>query len=693
MTSSSIAAFNVMRSCLFTGWILLLGLLAAPATAQDSPFRLTTEALQSGQKIDLPTTWRYSWVDDPGFASPDLDDSDWLIVDPRMLRGSLPQSWNGLGWFRLRFTVDPEMAGEPMGLRFWQTGASEVYLDGQRVKTYGTIGRTPADSVAATQPASFIVQLSDRNEHVLAVRFVSPNVRAYQRVGYLGGFQAAIARASDALLLDVANAQRVSGYTWLFTGIFLSFALLHGLLFAFYPEIRENLFFSLLCATAAALAYLLFYKQLMWNPRYVLVSEPIMNALGLLLGIFTLRFVYGVFYEKLPRQFFVFLALCLPLAVWGSFDPEGALPFIFFMMLLSFVETIRVVAVALSKRQPGAIRLGSGVAVLGLGFGFGLIARLGVIPENRVTATLIPFFSILALLVSMSLYLSQHFAETNRELRRRLAEVEELSAQKLEQERRVRQEELERKLLEAEYARKVEELEEARELQLSMLPKRLPKVPGLDLAAHMNTATEVGGDYYDFHLADDGTLTVAIGDATGHGMRAGTMVTATKSLFNVLAQDSDLLVTLSRSALALKKMNLRKLAMALTLVQYQDGRLRLAAAGMPPAYIFRADTAEVESVLLAGMPLGSMAGFPYKESALVLNPGDVVLLMSDGLPERQNQSEDLLGYERTSEAFAELAEGSAKEIVDGLVEVGETWADGTAPDDDMTFVVLKISSP
>ena len=56
----------------------------------------------------------------------------------------------------------------------------------------------------------------------------------------------------------------------------------------------------------------------------------------------------------------------------------------------------------------------------------------------------------------------------------------------------------------------------------------------------MFTATEVGGDYYDFDLGDDGTLTVAIGDATGHGMRAGTLVTATKSLFQALDGEAEL---------------------------------------------------------------------------------------------------------------------------------------------------------
>ena len=76
--------------------------------------------------------------------------------------------------------------------------------------------------------------------------------------------------------------------------------------------------------------------------------------------------------------------------------------------------------------------------------------------------------------------------------------------------------------------RRAQELEEARHLQLSMLPKKLPNLPHLDIAAYMKTASEVGGDYYDFHLGEDGTLTIAVGDATGHGLKAGTMVSVVK---------------------------------------------------------------------------------------------------------------------------------------------------------------------
>src|SRR5215475_4835971 len=124
-----------------------------------------------------------------------------------------------------------------------------------------------------------------------------------------------------------------------------------------------------------------------------------------------------------------------------------------------------------------------------------------------------------------------------------------------------------RQELEAENEQRARELEEARQLQLSMLPKSVPQLPHLEIAAYMKTASEVGGDYYDFHLAEDGTLTVAVGDATGHGLRAGTMVSSVKSLFVSHAGDPDIPRILERLSRTLKQMNLHGLFMAMTMAK------------------------------------------------------------------------------------------------------------------------------
>ena len=244
----------------------------------------------------------------------------------------------------------------------------------------------------------------------------------------------------------------------------------------------------------------------------------------------------------------------------------------------------------------------------------------------------------------------------------------------------------------AENQRRAKELEEARTLQLSMLPKTVPSLPNLEIAVYMNPATEVGGDYYDFHVSNDGALTVAVGDATGHGLNAGIMVTATKSLFESLAPDEEVLGFMNQSNRILKNMNLRTLNMAMTMLKIKGSKIAICGAGMPPLLIHRAAENKMEEILLKGMPLGCVEEFPYKEQVLSISAGDTLLLMSDGFPERFNSNGDYMGYDEAYAAFEKVATKSPKEIIDYLVKTGDEWANGRPQDDDVTFVVMRVKT-
>ncbi len=245
-------------------------------------------------------------------------------------------------------------------------------------------------------------------------------------------------------------------------------------------------------------------------------------------------------------------------------------------------------------------------------------------------------------------------------------------------------------MIQAENQRKSKELEEARQLQLSMLPKELPQLPNLDIAVYMQTATEVGGDYYDFHVGLDGTLTVVIGDATGHGMRAGTMVTAAKSLFNSYAPNPDILFSFAEITRCIKQMNFGKLSMCLTMLKIKGDKMQISTAGMPPSFIFRKDTRVVEEHLFQAMPLGTMVKFPYELKNTTLNNGDTILLMSDGLPELINSQEEMYGYKRIRNGFEDVADKTPDEIISFFKNEGAAWANNKDPDDDVTFVVIKV---
>ncbi len=275
--------------------------------------------------------------------------------------------------------------------------------------------------------------------------------------------------------------------------------------------------------------------------------------------------------------------------------------------------------------------------------------------------------------------------------RRKLVKKEREKAILQQAELRARAAEAQSKVIESEHRRKTGELEEARRLQLSLLPKTLPRVHDLEIAVHMNTATEVGGDYYDFFLGEDDAFTVAVGDATGHGLKAGTMVTIIKSLFmsqRVLLKQ-DIPTFLHQASGAVKQMQLGNLFMALTILRIEDNHIAMGAGGMPPLYHFRARDGKVVSRLIKAPPLGAFRSYYYRRETFEWEPGDVLLLVSDGLPEAFDPQEQMFGYGRVGQLLEETGRQSPQKIIDGLVKAADDWFGKKAQDDDITFVVLK----
>ncbi len=244
--------------------------------------------------------------------------------------------------------------------------------------------------------------------------------------------------------------------------------------------------------------------------------------------------------------------------------------------------------------------------------------------------------------------------------------------------------------LQAENNRQTEELENARALQLSMLPSHVPEYPTVDIAAFMQTATEVGGDYYDFDVSDDETLTFAIGDATGHGLNAGTMVTAVKSLFAHLTSEPDPACILRLASQALRRMALPRLYMAFALGKLRGRELELAGAGMPPALLYRAATARIEKISLKGIPLGGPCGIPYHTTRLHLEGGDILLLMSDGFPELRGEDGTMMGFDYMPDCMAQAIGDCPDDVVIRLVQVANAWRKGEPLHDDLTFIVMRV---
>lgn len=286
---------------------------------------------------------------------------------------------------------------------------------------------------------------------------------------------------------------------------------------------------------------------------------------------------------------------------------------------------------------------------------------------------------------------------TDKIMRRRVIQKERKKNQLLEAEFRAETAELQAKAAEAqsriiqvENDRKTHELEEARYLQLSMLPKELPTNPNLDIAVYMKTATEVGGDYYDFSTMDDGSLNIALGDATGHGMKAGILVSMIKSLFVSNSVNKSIEDFFISSNMALKKANLKRMVMSFVMININGNKAKVINAGMPPIYHFKKEDSKIYELNKHSLPLGSLLNDTYSATNLEVKTGDIILMLSDGYPELQNTNGELLGYEMCCQNLKETSNKTTNEIIDFMIEKGNLFINGNEPEDDITFVVIKV---
>ncbi len=686
--------------------LLLISIYLCAVVAAQAQTVITAAHLQNGQSVELDKlNWKYQSGDDPRFADPQFDDRAWETLNGTAITlDSIPKSgwpksgWNGFGWFRLRLQVDPTLVNQPLALVMVHFGASEVYLNGKLIERYGTVGATPESEVEYnpnTVPLAIV--LDGRSEHVIAVRRSCMAMRdatswrsrwlhrladqqllrnyTNRTIEYGAGFGLKLQELNQAQAkIDRLRSPDGRGFALYASGLALVIGLLHLLMYWFYPDQRANLFFGLF----AFLVFVTFTSQYAINVGHYGASSilllSVVNSLSFHLFLVSLlAFFYTVFLQRLPRLFWLWLVAAglFFFLAQSNLLQTGYRSFIG----LVFVEVLRVVIQSLRKKADGAGILGGGLLLCGI-----MMVSLSFYQSTGTVPPLIlRVIGVFSLVLPPSIFMARRFARTSQDLAAQLAQVKQLSADALEHEK-----------VKAENDRRAAELEEARLLQFSMLPKKLPNLPHLDLAAYMRTASEVGGDYYDFHLSEDGTLTIAVGDATGHGLRAGTLVASVKSLFVALAYHPDITHIFHRFNAVLKAMKLRGLFMAMTMVKVKGAQMSVSNAGMPSVLIYRALSGEVEEVVMRALPLGGMARYEYQQRELTLAVNDVVVLMSDGLPERFNPRDEMLDYDRIFKMLPTIAQQSAEEIIARLTAMGDEWSEGRPQDDDETFVVLKL---
>ena len=244
------------------------------------------------------------------------------------------------------------------------------------------------------------------------------------------------------------------------------------------------------------------------------------------------------------------------------------------------------------------------------------------------------------------------------------------------------------RLRQIEEDRKNNELAAARDLQMSMLPKENPKRADLDIATFIRSSTEVGGDYYDFFPQPDGGLFSVCGDATGHGVTSGMMVSVTKAGLNGISPVKPNKI-LQRLNGVVKRIDLGTLRMSLNIAEITSDEVFLSSAAMPPIYLYKAATKQVEEFMNNGLPLGGLRDEDFVLENRKFEVGDVLVQLSDGLPEAPNLLGEMYDYERLRSLIQSSCHLSAQEIIDVLIKSVDEWMQGKRNPDDITLVVTK----
>jgi serine phosphatase RsbU (regulator of sigma subunit)/predicted ester cyclase len=256
---------------------------------------------------------------------------------------------------------------------------------------------------------------------------------------------------------------------------------------------------------------------------------------------------------------------------------------------------------------------------------------------------------------------------------------------------RLRRQHLEQEIRERE--RVEQELRVARRIQQASLPKEVLQLEGWQIAPYYLPAREVGGDFYDFFELDDGRVGFAVGDATGKGVPAAFMMSATCALLGGVATalsspPGEVLSRVNEAVLTRIPPNMFVTCFC-AILDPKSGTLMYANAGHDLPYLWHGGNCE--ELRARGMPLGLMPGMGYEEKEIILGAGEAVLFYSDGLVEAHNPRGEMFGFPRLRALVAE--HGEERSLGNLLLEelysfVGEGWEQ----EDDITLLTLRYSS-
>lgn len=236
------------------------------------------------------------------------------------------------------------------------------------------------------------------------------------------------------------------------------------------------------------------------------------------------------------------------------------------------------------------------------------------------------------------------------------------------------------------------EIEIAREVQERLFPQEMPSLPGASVAGHCRPALGVGGDYYDVILLEDGRLGLAVGDVSGKGISAALLMASLRASLRGVALDNprdfaNLMHKVNRLVYEASASN-RYATFFFAAYDPKTRRLDCVNAGHNPPVLLRGD--KVIRLEADGPVVGLLPFAPYTEQSLTLEPGDLLILYTDGISEAMTHDDEEWGEERMIACATKAKDKPADEVLKCLFRDADAFTAGAPQHDDMTLLVLRL---
>jgi sigma-B regulation protein RsbU (phosphoserine phosphatase) len=235
------------------------------------------------------------------------------------------------------------------------------------------------------------------------------------------------------------------------------------------------------------------------------------------------------------------------------------------------------------------------------------------------------------------------------------------------------------------------ELQVAREVQSSLIPHQTPHVAGWDFAARWKPAREVSGDFYDF-VATGQQLGLLIADVSDKGMPAALFMALSRSILRASVSAGRALaksIGQANRLICADSVNSMFVTLFYAQLDPASGKLTYVNAGHNPPLLYRAQQDELIELVGTGIPLGLFESAEFEQCRTRLEPGDFLVLYTDGLSEAMDREHCMFGEERLRRTLLDHCHASAEDIAEALEQAVNAFAGAILPSDDITFVIAR----